>query len=318
MKLHLSYFLPCFTFVPCFTRPAVAWLCGSLAQCTILLATNNGAQLVAQEPAQAVETVAQSLRDMIIFHAPFEGSTQAALAQGDGKLLTADSIDRNQILGHELPAGLSIASGQGRIGDALHFAEKTKEMVFYEGSECGYRDHNWSGSVSVWLKLDPNKDLEPGYCDPLQITERAWNDAAFFIDFDKFLPRDFRLGVFADLKAWNPKDIAWDDLPIADRPMVVVQQPPFSANEWTHICFTWEHINADDNQTPSSTLYLNGQQQGSYQPPKQFTWDPAKASLMLGLNYIGLMDELSVFNAPLSSAQVQHLYQHPSVVSSKQ
>ncbi len=312
MKLHLPHYLSSITL------PSFALVCGLLTLCSFVPQTYNCTQLTAQEPTRASEAVAQSLRDALIFHAPFEGNTQATLAQGEGKLLTADSIERTQILGHDLPQGLTIAQGQGRIGDALHFAEKTKEMVYYEGSECGYREHNWSGSVSVWLKLDPNKDLEPGYCDPLQITERAWNDAAFFIDFDKFLPRDFRLGVFADLKAWNPQDIAWDDLPIADRPMIVVQQPPFSTDEWTHVCFTWAHINASDSQTPVSALYLNGQPQGSYQPPKQFTWDPAKASLMLGLNYIGLMDELSVFNAPLSATQVQHLYQQPSSVSSKQ
>ena len=32
-----------------------------------------------------------------------------------------------------------------------------------------YNDRNWSATVSVWLRLDPDKDLEPGYCDPVQI-----------------------------------------------------------------------------------------------------------------------------------------------------
>ena len=42
--------------------------------------------------------------------------------------------------------------------------------------------------------------LEPGFCDPVQITPRAWNDAAFFVEFEKrpeSIP--FRLGVYADL-----------------------------------------------------------------------------------------------------------------------
>ncbi len=252
-----------------------------------------------------------SLSQTILFHAPFDGTTQAIISQGDGKLLTADAIERNKILGTDTPAAIAIAKGEGRYGDALRFAAKTSQVVFYEGIECGYKPHDWSGSVSVWLKLDPNKDLEPGYCDPLQITERAWNDAAFFVDFDKFLPRDFRLGVFADLKSWNPQDISWDDLPVADRPMIVVKHPPFSADEWTHVCFTWKHINATDKQVPQADLYLNGKHQGTYTPAAQFTWDPQKSAIMLGLNYIGLMDELIVFSQELTAAQVEQLYQHP-------
>ncbi len=247
----------------------------------------------------------------ILFHAPFDGTTRAAISQGEGKLLTADSIERDKILGSATPAAVTIAAGEGRFGDALRFAAKTDQVVFYEGVECGYQAHDWSGSVSVWLKLDPDKDLEPGYCDPLQITERAWNDAAFFVDFDKFLPRDFRLGVFADVKSWNPKGIAWDDLPVAERPMIVVKRPPFSADQWTHVCFTWKHINATGQQVPQAVLYLNGKRQGAYTPPAQFTWNLQKAAIMLGLNYIGLMDDLAVFNRELSAAQVSQLYQHP-------
>ncbi|MEO8268501.1 MAG: LamG-like jellyroll fold domain-containing protein [Aureliella sp.] len=252
-----------------------------------------------------------SLSQAILFHAPFDGTTQAAISQGEGKLLTADAIERNKILGTDAPSAVTIAKGQGRYGDALRFAAKTSQVVFYEGIECGYQPHNWSGSVSVWLKLDPNKDLEPGYCDPLQITERAWNDAAFFVDFDKFLPRDFRLGVFADLKSWNPKDIAWDDLSVADRPMIVVKQPPFSADQWTHVCFTWKNINATDKQAPQADLFLNGKHQGTYTPPAQFTWDPQKAAIMLGINYIGLMDDLIVFSQELTADQVRQIYLHP-------
>ena len=58
-----------------------------------------------------------------------------------------------------------------------------------------YAKSNWSGAVSFWLRLDPDTDLEAGYCDPLQNTPREWNDAAFWVDFSKDeRPRHFRLG----------------------------------------------------------------------------------------------------------------------------
>ena len=38
-----------------------------------------------------------------------------------------------------------------------------------------------------------------------------------------------------------------------------------------------------------------------------FTWDPAKTSIMLGLSYIGLWDELSIFDRALSAEEVAAL-----------
>ena len=47
------------------------------------------------------------------------------------------------------------------------------------------REENWDGTISFWLRLEPNRDLRPGYSDPLLVTPRAWNDASFFTDFTK-------------------------------------------------------------------------------------------------------------------------------------
>jgi len=30
--------------------------------------------------------------------------------------------------------------------------------------------------------LSPPTDLAPGFCDPIRITPREWNDRAFFVD----------------------------------------------------------------------------------------------------------------------------------------
>jgi len=265
------------------------------------------AKPVAQEPvAEAKVSLPKP-----IFHATFDGTTAAQVSVGDGKLRIASGMDRKTLLDAALPSHVMVAKGAGRSGDALKFTAKAKEVPFYEGIECGYQAENWSGSVSVWLKLDPNKDLEPGFCDPLQLTERAWNDAAFFVDFDKDLPRDFRLGVFSDTKFWNPQELAWEVVPVAERPMVVVKQPPFSSSQWTHVCFTWTGVNAANGGAARSDFYLNGQHQGSYQKPLKFTWDPKQAALMLGLNYIGLMDDLQVFATALEANQVRQLYGLP-------
>ena len=46
-----------------------------------------------------------------------------------------------------------------------------------------------------------------------------------------------------------------------------------------------------------------------------FTWDPEQAMIGLGLSYIGLLDELSVFNRALTADEVSAVYRLDSCVS---
>ena len=56
-------------------------------------------------------------------------------------------------------------------------------------------------------------------------------------------------------------------------------------------------------------LYLDGQPRGSLSPRQQtFTWDPQQTVIALGLNYVGTIDELSVFDRVLSEAEIRALH----------
>ena len=153
---------------------------------------------------------------------------------------------------------------------------------------------NWTGTVSFWLSVDPKTDLEPGFCDPIQITPRAWNDGAFFVEFEKrpeSIP--FRLGVYADLDVWNPEKRRFADIPAHERPLVTVQDPPFDRGKWTHVVFSFQNFNTG-RPDGVARLYLDGKPHGELSPRQQsFTWDPEKNTIALGLSYIGLFDELS-------------------------
>ncbi len=285
--------------------------------CLLVLAcflASSNADATAQETFPATASTAkktaalEQMAGAMIFHASFDGSTQANLSKELG-LLLVDNGPAGQQTDEAAP---QILKGAGRYGDALRFSAKTKRVWYYQGLEAGYKSQNWSGSCSFWLQLDPNQDLEPGFCDPVQITEKAWNDAAFFVDFDKVLPRDFRLGVFADLSVWNPENKPYEDFAVADRPMVTVKRPPFSKTEWTHVCFTWKDINSTQDHASTAKLYLNGKFQGSLSCPIKFSWNPSQAKIKLGLSYIGLMDDLIIFNSALSAEQVDLLYKHPT------
>jgi len=253
----------------------------------------------------------KSLQDALHFYASFDGSADAKVAVGDGRVFTAESLERKQLEPGITRADVTIAKGAGKYGDCLRFADKAKPVICYAGEAMHYQPKDWSGTVSMWMRLNPDADLKPGYCDPLQITQFAWNNGAFFVDFDKDLPRDFRLGVFSDLQFWNPKNVTWEAWPVEKRPMVTVKKPPFSRDAWTHVLFTFSGVNDSNNRPGKATLYINGQPQGTLEQPLQFTWDVEKAAIMLGIEYIGDIDELMIFRRELNAGEVKYLYTLP-------
>ncbi len=186
-------------------------------------------------------------------------------------------------------------------------------MVFFQGHHnVLYRTQDWSGTVSVWLRTSREEDLPAGFCDPIQITPREWNDAAFFVEFEKrtnSIP--FRLGAYADFKVWNPAGRDWSQIPQDEKPLVTVPQPPISRDRWMHVVFTWENFNTSQSNGVAR-LYSNGEFRGQLSPrPQTFTWDPEKVLVMLGLNYVGYLDELAIFDRALSAAEIRSLHQLP-------
>lgn len=257
---------------------------------------------------QSVSSAKSELTDALHFHAPFDGNANATVSAGKGLIMTADSMERKMLVPGIQRSDVTVARGEGRFGDCLRFAGRAKEVICFAGTEMHYAEKDWSGSVSLWMRLDPDKDLLPGYCDPLQITQHAWNNGAFFVDFDKELPRDFRLGVFSDLKHWNPKDIPWEQWPVEKRPMVTVKNPPFSRSDWTHVVFTFENVNSS-NETPSvASLYVNAKLQGAIRQPLVYKWDLSKVLIMLGIEYIGDLDDLMIFRRAITAEEVTFLY----------
>ena len=260
-----------------------------------------------------------ALREALTFHAPFDGKVAALRAAGNADLRWAPSIRERQQAAAGLPPTGEVqhAVGAGRFGDALRFTKRRAPLVFFDADRnMPYAVSDWSGTVSFWLRVDPQRELEAGFCDPVQITPRAWNDAAFFVEFEKrpeSIP--FRLGVYADLHVWNPAGRKFEDIPASERPLVTVPDPPFSGQQWTHVVFTFERFNTG-KPDGIARLYLNGEPRGALPPRQQtFTWDTRQAMIGLGLNYIGLLDEVSIFSRALAPAEVAELYRLPSGVS---
>lgn len=273
-------------------------------------------------PALGADVFGQAarLRQALTFYAPFDGGVDAAHALGNPTLYNAPSMGRRQEATPGLPPSgeTRLAAGEGRFGDALRFTVRRKPAVFFEGGQnMSYQASNWNGTVSFWLSVDPAADLDLGFCDPVQITPRMWNDAAFFVEFEKKADSaPFRLGVYADFPVWNPTKRDFATIPDAERPLVTVDRPPFGHGKWTHVVFTFDHFNTGKSDGVAR-LYLDGIPAGELSPRQQtFTWDPAKTAVGLGLSYVGLMDEFSVFNRALSADEVKALHALPAGVAS--
>lgn len=246
------------------------------------------------------------LEESRIFQATFDDGVDATKAKGDPNIYTAISYENDTVYAGIHVDGVSIASEKGIMGHALKFEKKTREVLFFRAeNNVNYSHNNVDGTISLWLNLDPEQDLEPGYCDPVQITDSGYNDAAYWVDFTNKNPRQFRMGVFGDLVEWNPKNIPPDENPDFERRLVVAENRPFGRGIWTHVAIVFKDINSDGAEV---NFYVNGQHQGSSEIQESFTWDVQDARIYLGLNYIGLMDEVSIFNRAISAEEVQWLY----------
>lgn len=275
-----------------------------ITTCILALWLTSGA--ASADDGEAVAAIRKSLT----LSANFNAGADAEFAKGDKRIYTASSSARKDSKAG-LPAGeVEVAKGEGRRGgDALRFIRKSGKVVFFSAANnIDYRKEDWSGTVSFWLKLDANKDLGDWYCDPIQITEKTWNDGALWVDFSKDdKPKQFRLGAFADLKVWNPDNKDFEKMSPAERPMHAVTKPPFSRDAWTHVVITFANFNTG-KPNGSAKLYLDGKLQGAVAGRNQrFTWDVEKAAIQLGMSYVGLFDDLTVFNRSLTDAEVQVL-----------
>lgn len=263
-------------------------------------------------PKSATARNARSAAKALVFHAPFDGTADARVAGGDARFQHGDSWDAPRNTRPGLPPGnvVRIDPGAGIRGDALRFDKKITQVVgFRVPGNFPNPATNGQGTVSFWLRVTPDEDIEPGYSDVIQVTSKAWDDAAFFVEFTKDeKPREMRLGIYADKKVWNPNGRDWNKMSFEEKPLARVERPGFKRDRWSHVAFTWERFNTG-RPDGTARLYVDGRPAGGISPREQtFTWDEQKAVIMLGLAYTGWMDDLRIYNRALTPDEVQALH----------
>lgn len=246
-------------------------------------------------------------KESLTLLATFDGGTDAAAGRGDRRLYTGPSYKEQAIAtpGLNVPE-VELAKGAGRRGDALRFTKKNTKAVFYKADgNVAFNPKNWSGTISFFLNLDPETDLEPGFCDPIQVTDKAYNDSAIWVDFTKDdKPRHFRLGVFGELAKWNPGNVPPDKNPDFNKRLVVMKKTPFARGKWTHVAVTFSGLGSGKG---TATLYVDYKAQGTATIAEPFAWDLSKGAVRLGVNYVGLMDDVAIYSRPLTAAEVAGL-----------
>lgn len=269
-----------------------------------------------QVPFVYAQQSPNSLAEALLLHASFDRTADADFARGDGRVYTAPSLKRNNPQPGLHSDAVRLTTDQGRYGGCLAFSKKGESVVFFRGLDNLPRvQAGFQGSYCFWMRLSPDEDLPAGYVDPLQITDKKWNDAAFYVDFTQAAPRKFRLGVFSDYQFWNESNRKWGDIPESERPLVTVDTPPFSRDRWVHVGITFQHFN-QDAQSGEAVLYLNGESQGVIRRPQQFTWDASRVVIMLGIYYVGQIDDLAIFDRSLSAAEIKHVLALPQGIHS--
>jgi hypothetical protein len=260
-----------------------------------------------EDKKKAPEDDKDALAKALTLHASFDKALDADFSRGDKKCYVQQGKELVQAKTND---DVKVEANAGRFGGALHYPKKgNTRPSFKDDKVLGYNAKSWSCTVSVWLRINPDKDLEPGYCDPIQIIGDDNKKGYIFCEWSKDeTPRYFRYAIRPLFPIWNPENKAWGDIPFEKRPMVQVEKAPFSREKWTHVAFTVENIN-DKTKAPRGKLYLNGKPQGSIEKwDLRFDWDPAKVLLVLGAAYVGFQDDLAVFDRPLTDAEVGRLY----------
>lgn len=261
-------------------------------------------------PSLAVAAPAdlQPLRAALTLHAPFDDSFDAAFSRGDTKMIPTGAPRKGEPA-MQMKDVIKLAPGEGRFGGALLVTKKNQFRPAFKGpGVLDYKPANWSGTVSIWLRLTPDEDLEPGYCDPVQIVAGDTKKGFIFLEWSKDeKPREFRYAIRPLVEIWNPQNKDWAKMTDAERPMVKLNHTPFSRTKWTHVVFTFDRLNA--GKAGIGKLYIDGRPQATLQGwDLTLGWEAEKVQLVLAAAYVGRMDDLAVFNRALSDAEVRQVF----------
>lgn len=261
--------------------------------------------------------------DHLLFLTTFDDTVDVNLFGRDndaGWIYTAESTKRVTTLMMNRCESVTIAKGEGKLRDCLRFAEKTRRVLFYQASpNLPLPKHNWSGSIAFWLKPNMTR-LGPQASYPLQWCDGDWERGGFFLRFPNVSRGRFQFGVVtAKPEGGNPEAagrLELGQLPAKSSRIVSIEYAPFASDKWTAVAFTFDGVNVDGPGVSTARLYLDGRLVGQISAPLRIEWmHPDQrnveqdAAVFLGINYVGDIDDLRIYNKALMPREIQLLHQ---------
>jgi len=256
----------------------------------------------------------------LTFYASFDETVQADVGKGDKTLSTRfnhETEKGNFVVEKSFDAKVfRIAKGKGISGAALECTDvlpRNGRVFFPAKDNLAFKKDGWSGAASVWINTDPNTLFKTKFCDPIQITQKGANNGGIWFDFNDAKPRDMRHGLFAAVPE-GAKGISEDD---PQAPMVRVPKVGFKNGEWHHVVLSWQNLDTGKKDA-LSVLYIDGKRIGAIEGRAlSMDWDMDKTGIYVAVNFVGLLDELALFDRALSMDEVALLYGRPGVLSEK-
>lgn len=265
--------------------------------------------------ADADET---ALRKAVSLYASFDDAVKMDFGIGEAVPGTrsVDPDDKKKFVfdkGFD-PKYFRIAKDKGISGSCLEVVDlppRSGRLYFPAKGNVAYRkDGGWGGAFSVWVNTDPNKSLKTPFSDPVLITQKGLNNGSIWAHFNDARPRSLQAGTYPSIP--DGQEPVPEEDPKA--PLTRLPNVPFKAGEWHHIVFSWDRFNTG-KKDGTHTLYIDGKKIGQLSASEVgMDWDIERTRVYFAVNFIGLLDELAVFNRPLTADEVALLHQKPGLL----
>ena len=258
-----------------------------------------------------------SLKKAVLFYASFDDTLKPDV--GTGTLWTR--------FNHEKEPGafafepgfdakiVRIAKGKGVAGggclEATDVLPRNGRIYYPMRNNLAFKKAGWGGAFSVWIDTDPNTLFKTKFCDPIQITQKGATNGGIWFDFNDAMPRDLRMGVFPAVPT-GAIGIKEDD---PKAPMVRVPKIDFKVGAWHHVVVSWSNFDTLKKDA-LATLYIDGKKIGDVKDRAiAMDWNVEKAGIYVAVNYVGLLDELTLFNRAITADEVALLHKSPGLLS---
>jgi hypothetical protein len=194
--------------------------------------------------------------------------------------------------------------------EATDVLDNNGRLYFPMKGNIAFNKDGWSGAVSMWINGDPNTKLKTKFCDPIQITEKGAGNGGIWFDFNDAKPRDLRHGAFPAVEEGR-KGIGEDD---PDAPMVWLKRVAFKNGEWRHVVLSWKNFDTGKKDAVSQ-LWIDGKLIGEIKDRAiAMKWDVEKGGIYVSISWIGLIDELAIFDRAVTEAEIKDLHKNPGLL----